>query len=249
MARWADDFLFSAHSCHVSTPSSQNLEVEQHIWVFANTKSWITNFSMPELMQHVQTNSSIAWRIEMRNSYFIIADLSTKIANFEKLWLGINYLCSIFLFSFYIFFLSLLVNECCLRVIGRVFGILDSSSQQLRGNTHICSPNGTVFSPHIGYSPWVYGLFHRVDIPVQLRSSNLTSATCCSSLMWRAEEVIKRDRNSRCWYFDVNKNIGWKIITSYFITNHPCSGRLRKGCTFHNLAFSLFSLILAIPSA
>jgi hypothetical protein len=61
-------FWLSAHNCQVPTPISQNLEIEQQIWILK------------------QTNSPIAWKIEitihnpqiylpkMHDSFFEFAD-------------------------------------------------------------------------------------------------------------------------------------------------------------------------------
>jgi hypothetical protein len=56
------------HNCQVPTPTSQNLEVAQQIWIFVTTKSRITNVSVVELTHQEQTNSSIAWKIEIHDS-------------------------------------------------------------------------------------------------------------------------------------------------------------------------------------
>jgi hypothetical protein len=61
-------FSSSAHDCQVPTPTSPNQAVEQQMCVFGITKSRNTNASMLELMHQEQTNSSIAWKIEIHNS-------------------------------------------------------------------------------------------------------------------------------------------------------------------------------------
>jgi hypothetical protein len=53
----------------------------------------VTNGSMLELMHQEQTNSSIAWKIEIHN--FLSADLFTQRAKSEKLGLRIDNPCGI----------------------------------------------------------------------------------------------------------------------------------------------------------
>ncbi len=59
----------SANDRQVPTPTSQNLEVEQRIWVFGITKYRVTNGPMLELVHQGQANASIAWKIEIHNSF------------------------------------------------------------------------------------------------------------------------------------------------------------------------------------
>ncbi len=61
-------FRLSAHNCQVPTPTSQNLELEQKIRIFG------------------ATNSSIAWKIEIHNSWS--ADLFTKKDEFWEFGVG-----------------------------------------------------------------------------------------------------------------------------------------------------------------
>jgi hypothetical protein len=53
-----------------SNPNFSNVEVDQQILIFEISKSRITNVSMLEVMHHEQTNSKVAWKIEIHNSYF-----------------------------------------------------------------------------------------------------------------------------------------------------------------------------------
>ncbi len=94
-------FWLSAHDCQVPTSTSQNLELEQQIRIFIE-----------------QTNSSIAWKMEIQNSW------ATKKANSEKLGLGIDNPWRIVFFKF--------AHEQVL-VAGRwptFFGILELSAMQ-----------------------------------------------------------------------------------------------------------------------
>jgi hypothetical protein len=54
-------FWMTACDYQISTQTSQNLDVEQQIWIFIVTKSRFTNVSIPDLMHQEHTNSSIAW--------------------------------------------------------------------------------------------------------------------------------------------------------------------------------------------
>ncbi len=75
------------HDCQIPTPSYQIPQIEKQIRVLelqiAITKSRLTNFSVLELIHQEQTNSSIAWKIEIHNSYFV--KISTKKVNLGKL--------------------------------------------------------------------------------------------------------------------------------------------------------------------